>query len=250
MKKNLVFIALILMALVSCSKLQSNEKKFLKGMQSEDYEESSQAFNDFCEWMENDSETMTHDFNLMREKMGLKVVSSGDGIVRCYSWETTGSDSLHIYANITQWKLGDNFAAFSGPIDQLLAGRKTRIKNYHFVAHNIDSIIDVTLGQNKVYLILQSYINKYGMRRAFVSAGTIIGIKLSLLPSFFDGTDIAGNNEFRDNGDVPIDKLFKWDEKTGRLYAYQTDDENNLIPGKYTVFQLGNDRFTRLPDEE
>ena len=68
MKKNLVFFALILMALVSCSKLQSNEKKFLKGMQSEDYEESSQAFNDFCEWMENDSETMTHDFNLMREK--------------------------------------------------------------------------------------------------------------------------------------------------------------------------------------
>lgn len=250
MKQKLLLLALILMALVSCSKLQSNEKKFLKGMQSENYEESSKAFSEFCEWLENDRETMTYDFAMMREKIGLKTVSSADGLVRCYSWETTGSDTLHIYANITQWMVNDNFAAFSGPIEQLLTGRKTRMKNNHHVAHSIDSILDLSLGQNKVYLIVQSYINKFGMRRAYVSACTLSGIRLALLPYFFDGTEIAGNNEFRDNGSTPIDKLIKWDEKAKRLYTYQTDDDNNLIPGKYTVYELGNERFTRLPAEE
>lgn len=250
MSKKLFVIALVLMALVSCSKLQSNEKKYLKGMQSQDYAESSKAFGDFCNWLENDRSTMNYDFALMREKIGLKTVSSGDGLVRCYSWETTGSDTLHIYANITQWLVGDNFAAYSGPIEQLLTGRRTRMKGNHHVAHSIDSIYDLTFDQKKVYLILQSYINKYGMRRAYVSACTVNGIRLMLLPFFFDGTEIAGNNEFRDNGSVPLDKLIKWDEKTKRLYTYKVDDDNNLIPGKYTVYELGNERFTRLPDEE
>ena len=75
------------------------------------------------------------------------------------------------------------------------------------------------------------------------------GIRLTLLPYFFDGIEFAGNNEFVNYDNVKTSDLFKWDEKTKRLYAYQTDDSLHYIPGKYTVYQLGSDKFTRLEAE-
>ena len=240
MRKSLIFFALLTVVLASCSKLESNEKKYLEGMQSDNYETASQAYTDFCRWLEQDRETMTYDFNRMREQMGLKVATSADGHLRCYSWNTTPNDTLHIYANVSQWLAGENFIAFTGPIDKILSSREKPM------AHMIDSIYSLKLGNMNIYLIAQSYINKYGRRRAYVSACTIQDIRLAALPFFFDGTDSAGNSEFNDDGSTPVDKLFKWDEKTGIFSAFMTDDNYNLIPGQYVQYKLGSDRFTRL----
>ena len=249
MKKTVLFIALIALALASCSKLEQNEKKFLKGLTSEDYEESVKAFNEFCSWLEHDKSTITHPFNLMREKMDMTIATSGDGNLRIYSWPSGGTDSVTIYANVSQWKVGENFVGYHGPIDKLLAGRSADVKKKGSATHRIDTIIDIQLPDKTVYLISQSYVNTRGMRRAYVSASYIEGVVLRLLPFFFDGVEIAGNNEFNDQANTPISTLFKWDEKAKRFYAYQTDDNNNLIPGKYTVYELGNNQFTRLPNE-
>jgi len=246
MRKLPLLIAIITIALSSCNKLERNEKKYLEGMLDTNYEKSSQAFDDFCHWLEKDRSTMTYDFKNMREQMGLKAVTSADGRLRCYSWETTRSDTLHIYANITQWTAGENFVAYTGPINRLLAGREANLKQVQSMAHSIDTIFTAKMGEMDIYLIVQSYINRRDHRRAFVSASTISGIRLSLLPFFFDGTEIAGSSEFIDDGTMPIDKLFKWDEKAGKLYVYQTDDNYHVIPGKYIEYQLGNERFTRL----
>ena len=240
MNKTLIFFAILAVTLVSCSKLESNEKKYLEGMQSQEYEKASQAFNEFCHWLEQDRETMTYDFHNMREQMGLKAVTSSDGRLRCYSWNTTPNDSLHIYADVTQWTAGENFIAFTGPIDKLLTN-----KDYP-VAHMVDSIYSLKLGNIDIYLIAQSYVNKLGHRRAYVTACTISDIRLLPMPFFFDGIENAGNEEFNDDGTFPIDKLFKWDEKTGIFSAYTTDGNYNLIPGKFVQYKLGNERFTRL----
>lgn len=240
MNKTLIFFAILAMALVSCSKLESNEKKYLEGMQSQDLEKASQAFNEFCHWLEQDRETMTYDFPNMREKMGLKAVSSADGRVRCYSWNTTPTDSLHIYADVTQWTTSENFIAFAGPLDKLLSNKKNP------VAHMVDTIYSLKLGDRDIYLIAQSFVNKYGHRRAYVTACTITDIRLMPLAFFFDGIDNAGNEEFNDNGTYPIDKLFKWDEKSGIFSTYTTDGNYNLIPDKFIQYKLGNNRFTRL----
>lgn len=248
--KRLVFIvSLIALTLASCSKLERNEKKYLEGMMSEDYETSIKAFDEFADWMLNDRSTMTYDFKLMREKMDLKIVSSPDGHLRLYSWPTSVNEKVKVYANLSQWTSGDNFIGFNGPIDKLLAGRNAKIKQHSSLAHSIDSIYQIQVGKQTVYLIAQSYHNTDGNYRAYVSATFIDGVVLRLLPNFFDGIEIAGNYEITDaDGKVNAADLFKWDDKAKRFYAYQTDDSNHVVPGKYAIYQLNGDRFIRLND--
>ena len=248
MKKIALFLALFVVVMGSCSKMERNEKKYVKGMQSEDIETSTAAFNDFCQWMQKDQETMTYDFPLMKKEFGMKVVSSPDSLVRCYSWVTNNNGKEVFYASIIQWLVGKAFVAYSGPLDFVLANRKTDLKNYSSFAHSIDTIFMISKANVPVYLIAQSYYDD-GVRRAYVSASRINGVKLSLVPFFFDGMEVAGNADFVDNGKVSIGDLFKWDDKAGKFYAYQTDDDNHIIPGKYTIYVLGENRFSRLPDE-
>lgn len=250
MKKTVLIISLIALTLASCSKLERNEKKFLKGMQSEDYEASIQAFNDFTDWMLKDKATMTYDFNRMREQLGMKVITSEDGKLRCYSWPTSVTDTIQTYTNIIQWMAADKFVGFNGPIDKLLAGRKVNIKKEQTMAHSIDTIFQLKSTTPTVYLIMQSYRNVNGKKRAYVSAACIDGLVLKLLPFFFDGIEIAGNYEYNANGTLGINDLFKWDEKTNQFSVYQTDENDNIIPGKHLVYQLGKDRFVRLPEPE
>ena len=249
MKKTLYIIALLVLTLASCSKVERNEKKYLKAMQSENYEEAVNGFEEFCKWLQSDKSTMTHDFKLMREAMCLKVVTSTDGKLRCYSWPTNSSENTTTYANFTQWMVDDNLVAYRGPIDNLLAGRKAEISKEPTMAHSIDTIIEIHDGDKTAYLIAQSYVNSHGNKRSYISASMLSGIRLTLLPYFFDGIEFAGNNEFVNYDNVKTSDLFKWDEKTKQLYAYQTDDSLHYIPGKYTVYQLGSDKFTRLEAE-
>ena len=232
-----------MLALVSCSKVERNEKKYLEAMQSEDFEEANAALDEFTQWLMKDKATMSHDFGLMREKLGMKICTSADGRLRSYSWPT-GNNT---YANVLQWTVEDNFIGYSGPIDKLLAGRKADIKKSRTMAHSIDTIIDIQLNDKTIYLIAQSYIEESGMRRAYVSASTIMG-KLVLLPFFFDGIEIAGNNAFHDQegAPTPIGALFKWDKATKTFSAYQTDSTDRIIPNQYTRYQLQGDQFKRV----
>lgn len=218
-------------------------------MQSENYEEAINGFNDFCKWLESDKATMTYDFKLMREAMGLKVATSADGKLRCFSWPTGTSENTTTYANLTQWISGNDLIAYRGPIDNLLAGRKATLSKELSLPHSIDTIIEIHDGDKTAYLIAQSYVNSNGNKRSYVSASMLQGMALLLLPFFFDGIEFAGNNEFVNYENVKTGDLFKWDEKTKRFYAYQTDDSLHYLPGKYTVYQLGEDQFKRLESE-
>ena len=249
MRNTAIIFTMLLLVMASCSKMERNEKKYIKGIMSDDFETSATANQEFGNWLSQDKETMTHDFALMREKLGLKVVSSPDGLIRCYSWCTNISSENPVYDNVIQWMAGDNFVAFNGPIDYLLAGRKSDLKRQYSLGHSIDTIFEITSGNHPVYLFAQSYVDGEGKRHAYVSAAFLQGVRLMLLPYCFDGIEFAGNNEFVDPGNTPIGDLFKWDEKSKRFSAYQTDDSLKVIPGKYTVFVLGDERFNRLPEE-
>ena len=247
MKKYLFIIALALVALVSCSKLESNEKKYARAIQSDDYEESAKALEEFSHWLMTDRSTMTHDFALMREQLGMKVLTSADGKLRCYSWPTGGNGDHKFYANVLQWTTGNDFIGYSGPVDNLLAGRKADIKKMRTLAHSIDTIFDIKMNDKTVYLIAQSYFEESGKRRAYVS-GSVIRGSLVLMPFLFDGIEIAGNNLFNDKGNAPkpIGDLFKWDESTSTFRAYQTNDNDNVIPGQYTEYRLQGEQFKRV----
>lgn len=247
MKRYCFILALVAVILASCSQVERKEKKYVNSMKSSDYEEATQAFDEFCNWVLKDHSTMTHDFKLMREEMDLNIAASKDGNLRCYSWPTNVGNGVKVYANIVQWKSGEHYGGFAGPIDQLLAGRKADIKRHRSMSHSIDTIYQLNNTKPTVYLIEQSYTTVNGKRRAYVSATCIDGLVLRLLPFFFDGIEIAGNYEFYAKGKV--NDLFKWDEQTGRFYAYQTDDNDKVIPGKYIVYQLSGDRFTRVPED-
>lgn len=247
MKKtaSIVLTLLLCMVMTSCSKTAREEKRLLKGMMSENYETSAKALSEFITWMQTDKATMSHDFPLMREKLGMKIVNSPDSLVRCYSWVTGQFENNASYANIIQWMTEGHFVGYSGPIDHLLAGREANLKAQETLAHSIDTILEIRFGKQPVYLIAQSYTNRKGFRRAYVSASTIAALSLRLLPFFFDGTEIAGNNEFIDEANVPIGDLFKWDEKNRLFYAYQVDDSSRLIPGQYTIYKLGEKNFVK-----
>ena len=168
-----------------------------------------------------------------------------DSLVRCYSWVTGQFETNASYANIIQWMTEGHFVGYCGPIDHLLAGREATLKAQETLAHSIDTIFEIRFGKQPVYLIAQSYTNRKGFRRAYVSASTIAALSLRLLPFFFDGTEIAGNNEFIDEANVHIGDLFKWDEKNRLFYAYQVDDSSRLIPGQYTIYKLGEKNFVK-----
>lgn len=254
MKSRFFFMALSLLMLASCSGVGSKEKKFVKDMQSEDIQVSSQAFDDFCKWMMTDRATMTHDFNLMREKFAMKLITSPDGKLRAYSWVTGYTDKVPTYANIMQWTIDNRFVGYIGPVDALVAGRQADAKklNINRMPHSIDTIYQINLADDvPAYIMVQSYTNLDGLSRAYASAITYQGLSLKVLPFFFDGTEIAGNNLFvAPNGKIDSSKLFKWDEKAKRFFAYQTDENNKIIPGKFTEYVFEKDHFKRLSVEE
>ena len=250
MNKTVIILALLALLVASgCSKMERNEKKYLKGIQSENYEESNNALNDFCKWLQTDKKTMSYDFALMKERMGMKVVTSPDSLLKCYSWKTVETENSEAYACVMQWMAGDRFIAYRGPLDDLLARRQATIKNQTSLAHSIDTIYEIRTGNIPVYLISQSYTSNKGKRRAYITAAFFNGLSPQVMPFFFDGVDIAGNSEFKVQPGITTGDLFKWDEKSNRLYVYQTDDKNRLITGEYIVYQLDSNRLKRLADQ-
>jgi len=250
MKKLVYILAIAAIALTACSKLESNEKKLVDNMLSDDYATANAALAEYINWLKADKATMTHDFNYSREKLGMKVITSPDGALRCYSWVTSKGDTISTYANITQWLMGDKMVGFSGPIDALLTGRKPNIKRQWSLAHSIDTIYEIPEASQPVYLIVESYVNEEGKSFSYISAAVNQGLRLQILPFFFDGIETAGNREYIDDGKVNKQDLIKWDDKAKRVYAYLTDDSCRVIPGKYDVYTLSKDRFVKTASEQ
>ena len=246
MKHSFSLLILCLLLMASCTGPEHKEKKFMADMQSEDVEKATQAFNDFCMWLQSDKSTMDYDFPLMREQMALKAVTSPDGKFRAISWITGVNEGIPSYANVLQWKHGDDFVGFCGPVDALIAGRKASVAKRANSPHRLDTIFEIDGGNFPVYLLVQSLNSEEGKCRAYTSAMFLNGISLQLLPNFFDGNEIAGNNDYVNDGSINAATLFKYDEKTRMYYAYQTDDNDNIVPGKYTVFKLEGDRYVHV----
>jgi len=250
MKKTTLILAVIVLALTACSKQERTEHKLVDGILSEDYETSFKAMDDFCTWVKSDKSTMSHDFKYSQEKLGMKVLTSSDGKVRCYSWVTAREDTIVNYANIVQWLSGEQMVAFSGPLDAMLTGRKPTIKRQWSLAHSIDTIFDIQNASRPIYLFVESYVNEEGMSFVYVTAAINQGLKLQVLPFFFNGIETAGNRQYIDDGKVNKMDLIKWDEKAQKLYAYMTDDNNRVIPGKYEEYRLDTQQFVKIASEE
>ena len=249
MKKTLFFLTVTALLLVSC-KQQRDEKKYVKGILSEDYETSFQALDDFCDWLKSDSSTMSYDFSYAREKLGMKVNTSSDGLVRSYSWITNKGEVTNSYANVLQWKSEGKMMGYSGPLDVLLTGRKPTIKRQWSLAHSIDTIFDIQDAELPIYMFVESYVNENGKSFTYVSAAVIHDIKISVLAFFFNGIETAGNRAYVDDGKVNKAELIKWDPAAKKLYAYVTDDNEHVIPGQYEEYILGPTQFTKVEKEQ
>lgn len=246
MKKTLLFLAIVTLTLASCSKQERTEHKLVKAILSEDYETSSAAMNEFCEWIKADKSTMTHDFYFSREKLGMTVNTSSDGMVRTYSWITSKGDTITNYANVVQWLTGDAMVGYSGPLDALLTGRKPNIKRQWSLAHSIDTIIDIQEASQPIYMFVESYVNEEGKSFSYISAAINKDGVLKVLPFFFNGIETAGNREYIDDGKVNKKDLIKYDDKAKKLYSYLTDENLHVIPGKYEVYGLTPTQFVKM----
>ena len=249
MKKTVLLLAMMVMVIASCSKLEHNEKKYLEGILNEDYNTSAQAMNDFIQWIKNEKATMNYDFPLMCEKLGMKVVESPDGKVRCLSWITSKNDSITNYANVTQWLLGEDYIVYDGPIDAMLTGRKPDVRFQWSQPHRIDTIYQIEGANVPIYLIEESYVNEVGMSFSYISAAVNSRLTLKILPFFFNGIETAGNRQYIDDGKVNKKDLIKWDAKAKKIYSYLTDENDHVIPGKYETFVLGEHQFTKVEED-
>jgi len=251
MKKSLFLFAALLLVLASCSKLERNEKKYLDGMQSDNIEEAATAFNEFCEWVKSDKSTMTYDFSRMREELGMRILDTSDGRLRFYSWETGRGDITRTYANIVQWLTPeDHLVGYSGALDLMLTGHKANIAKQKSLAHSIDTIYELKVANQPVYVVVQSYINEDGKGMSYASAVINERMRLTALPFFFNGIENAGNREYNDNGNIKKADLIKWDAKAGKLYSYLTDDSCNIIPGKYEVYVMGDNQLVKQEEAQ
>ena len=250
MRKTILLLAIFTLTLASCSKQERTERKLVKAILSEDYETSSSAMNEFCEWIKADKSTMTHDFNYSREKLGMKVHTSSDGKVRAYSWITSQGDTITNYANVLQWLSGDAMVGYSGPLDAMLTGRQPNIKRQWSLAHSIDTIFDIQEATQPIYMFVESYVNEEGKSFTYISAAINKGGLLKVLPFFFNGIETAGNREYIEDGKVNKAELIKYDDKAKILYAYVTDDNMRVIPGKYEVYALTPTQFVKVETEQ
>ena len=250
MKKTVILLAMLGLVLSSCSKLERNEKKYLDGILSEDYATSNQAMAEFNKWMTADEATMTYDFNLMREKLGMKIVDSPGGKLRCYSWITSRGDTICNYANIVQMIVNGQMVGYAGPLEVMLTGRKPAVGRQWSLSHSIDTIYQLEAKPQPIYLIEQSYVNETGLSFSYLSAAAPNGVLLKILPFFFNGIETAGNRGYVDDGKVNKKDLIKWDAKEGKLYSYMTDDQNHVIPGKYETYVLGVNQFTKVDEPQ
>ena len=250
MKKTILLLTVMAMMLCSCSKQQRTEHKLVNAMLNEDYETSSNAANDFCSWVKSDKSTMTHDFKYSREKLGMNVNTSSDGLVRSYSWVTNHGDVFDTYANILQWMVGGQMIGYSGPLDAMLTGRKPNIKHLWSLAHSIDTIFDIQDATQPIYMFVESYVNEEGKSFTYVSASIIKGLKMEILPFFFNGIETAGNRPYVDDGTVKKAQLIKWDNSTKMLYTYVTDDNEHVIPGQYEQYALSTTQFVKVEKKQ
>ena len=145
MSKKILFGALLLLfVLTSCDKMSSTEKRLVDAMMSDDVEKAAAAHDEFVQWLVKDEATMGYDFPYMREKLSeAHIVQSPDSMMRCYSWATERTDTSCTYANVMQWKLGDNMAGYTGSLERLIANRKIDFSIPFTLAHSIDTIIKV-----------------------------------------------------------------------------------------------------------
>lgn len=250
MKNTLLLLSFLLLVGTSCSKLESNEKKYVNAMMGNDYDEVYKAYEDFSNWLMADSATMSYDFPLMREKLGMKIATSPDRKVRCYSWVTSQGDTTSSYSNVIQWIVNGKMAAYSGPLDAMLTGRKPNVARQWSLAHSIDTIFQIDGEKEPIYLIVQSYVNELGYTFSYVSAALNTGMALKILPFFFDGIETAGNRQFINDNNVNMKELIKWDPQGKKLYAYLTDDNERVMPGKYETYTLGEQQFTKDVTEQ
>lgn len=252
MKKSILFGALsLLFILASCSKLERNEKKYIDAMTSDNVEEANTAYDEFTKWIMTDKETMTYDFPYMREKLtDVHIVTSPDTMLRCYSWETGRSDTTRSYANVMQWKLGDQMAGYSGSIEKIIANRMVDITIPFTLAHSIDTIIKIDGTTPPVYLIVQSYTSGKDMRLSYITGVWIRDMHPMFLPHFFDGLDNVGNGLYKDDGKIKCADLFKWDAKNGKLLVSIPDDNGNIDPKRYDTYLFGNKGFKKVAAKE
>lgn len=219
-------------------------------MLGDDPEQAAKAYDALVQWITSDKETMTYDFPYMHEKLAdMHIVSSDDGQIRCYSWETGRTDSTINYVNIAQWKLGNEMAGFCGPLESLIANCIPDINKPNTLAHRIDTIIRIENTSPVVYLLVQSYTCQPQMRISYISAASIENKRLTQHPHFFDGIDKAGNHLYNDNKVCGSD-LFKWDAKNGKLLVYTADDKGNLVSGKYDTYIMDKNQFKKVTAEE
>jgi len=243
---------MVITALVfgSCSKQQRTEKKLVDAMLSDDYETSFQAISDYSDWVKSDISNMTYNFSYSREKLGAKVNTSSDGKLRSLSWVTNHGEVYDTYANILIWTVNGNLIGFNGPLDAMLTGRKPSIKHQWSLAHSIDTIYDIQDATQPIYMFVESYVNEEGKTFTYISAAINQGLKLSIMPFFFDGIETAGNRPYVDDGHVDKSQLIKWDNKTKMLYCYVTDDNERVIPGQYEQYALSSTQFVKVKKEE
>ena len=240
----------VAMALGSCSKQQRTERKLVNAIMSDDYETSIQAINDYCAWVKSDSSSMAYDFGYSREKLGMKINTSSDGKMRSFSWVTNQGEVFDTYANILVWNTGGKMIGYSGPLDAMLTGRKPMINHQWSLAHSIDTIIDIQDATQPIYMFVESYVNEEGKSFTYISAAINQGLKIAVLPFFFNGIETAGNRPYVDDGHVDKSQLIKWDNKTKMLYCYLTDDNERVIPGQYEQYALSTTQFVKVEKGE
>ena len=245
-KKYIFGVLALLLLLVSCDSMERKEHRLIDAMTGENVEEANAAYEEFSKWLMQDKATMDYDFAYMREKLtDVHIVQSSDSIIRCYSWETERCDTSRSYANVMQWRIGDNMAGYIGSLERLIANRRVDYTIPFTLAHTVDTIIKVEHTQPVVYLLVQSYTSGENIRQSYITAIVLKELHPFFLAHYFDGLDNVNNGEYKDDGKVKGADIFTWDAQANELKVLLPDEQGNISPSRFDTYCLGASGFKK-----
>lgn len=244
MKKSLFLILFFLtshFALSQVGNLPKTEDFFIGKYQKISDEQDSEIkanlsldyFETFKDFLSKNPKSFTYNFSKLKNESGLSVVTSKDGKLRFYSWDTQMGGTMKIFAQIIQFQTNGKVVTISN--------------NSENDAYFVSKIFDVNLNNKKYYLVISNGIFSTKDVSQAVQAFRIENGKLidndkifktkketlNRIESSFDFFSVVNRPE------RPLE-LITYDDKTNSVYIPFVNEKGEVTSKRLVYQKKGN----------
>ncbi len=242
----------------SLAKAEEELVKFLKDKYHGN-ESRRPYYEELIDFLLDNPETLSYPFALLEEECYINIVTSEDGNLRLYSWDSTMGGTWIAWTDVCQYRSDGRVYAVEGSILDVkygVFGVEDDMDN-ECVVLGIETLYDKS--NNPIYIAHTNVRYSSNWVYASVEAVGIHNGKLKPVPVFYGQEDIYDDEEydhyyrdaeyttydwfFRANDGEGWDWLFYYDKTTQILYVPQAAPE---ITDRYDLYRFTGDKFFHI----